>query len=904
MQCPKCGNTSIKPGQKFCTKCGYRFEATSESKNVEVSVCCPQCGKPAMKPGQKFCLACGTPLAAPQQSQEMGEKGLFRDAANFVRGAVQGGQRAVQRDHRRQEEERVRQDAERLGLEVNKPGSGDANAGVATQPNAQPQAPRRLTVDTESVEGVSVVNGRAIWNIEKGQLARVISEAELANADGLKGVIIQEGCSALVFVDGTLVANMEAGAYTFPAKSEAEIKLEEVQKELELEQKNLDEQQAALEAEQRKRDAEYARTFRSRGVFGEVAALGRGVMGFLFGHRKGDNPEQHMKKAEQRVQKIKAIPSPKVCRVYIVSNRAINMVFNSEVTDDEIKFVPFKVKTKLVDIDVAVTMQLQITNIIQFVTNYLADQKSVSTLWLQQMMAPMVQQTLAQMLRNFDYQQEGLPEPIVNNLKGRIQQALNDYLRGIEVTRVFDITDNSADFDRFRAVERELFATEKELGFLQRTNEFKNRLEQEQNKDVVNHASNEESLRQALQAINKDKLISEDEMDQFVMLLRAQKRLRDSKDLIDAAKIKEEEYEAISDLKKCHLVKDDEVAALENTLAQGKIDRENVTEIMRVQAMQKVDMARQIAEFELGDSRMEHDMANELRKAQHEGNLAAAQIETQKLRDMYNDERNEFEWNRDFSRRQQETEFEWQQRQREYELGRRDKFDDVDILERKATMARTNMQAMKEAELRELQEKNRSTETIELHRIDTEANMTQEQIAAAHMKDIAELDAAAQAEMAKMMGSGNAVKAEMMAQQKAEMKEMYEKMMAMQMQNQSGQQQQANMTQQQMMQMMQMMMQGMSQMGAAQAAGVQQMNQQQQDFMQQRFEDQRQRADEYREDAQRQQDRIDHTVDQSLNYTTQVTNGAPTAKGRFCPECGAEVPEDESFCGECGHRMN
>ena len=25
MQCPKCGNASLKPGQKFCTKCGYRF---------------------------------------------------------------------------------------------------------------------------------------------------------------------------------------------------------------------------------------------------------------------------------------------------------------------------------------------------------------------------------------------------------------------------------------------------------------------------------------------------------------------------------------------------------------------------------------------------------------------------------------------------------------------------------------------------------------------------------------------------------------------------------------------------------------------------------------------------------------------------------------------------------------
>ena len=76
---------------------------------------------------------------------------------------------------------------------------------------------------------------------------------------------------------------------------------------------------------------------------------------------------------------------------------------------------------------------------------------------------------------------------------------------------------------------------------------------------------------------------------------------------------------------------------------------------------------------------------------------------------------------------------------------------------------------------------------------------------------------------------------------------------------------------------------------------------------------------------------MDHTLDQSLNYTTrahqtdsqsfaQAMGGtpqgfqqnpqqpqasvAPTApQVRHCPACGAEVPEGEAFCGECGNRM-
>lgn len=920
---------------------------------------CPKCGCP-VKEGQKFCMKCGTKLVVsnPQVQHQVNEKG-FIDNMTHLGTFIQRGSRGVQQEVRREQQQSLQQQAQAMGMEVVKPQSTQAVPPVLpTQntPAAQPQE-RRLVVNTDSVENVGIVSGRAIWDIQKGQIARLITETEFANAEGLKGVIVQEGCTAMVFIDGQLMSIMQAGCYTFPSKTEADLQLEQRQRELEAEQDELAKQQRAIEEEQRRRDEANAHSFASRGVFGEVAAFGRGVMNFLFGKKKEDKPEQHRQRVERVQQKLRLVSSPKICRVYIVSNRVINLLFGSQTNaDGTVDFAPMLIPTKLVDVNVAVSMQLQISNMNLFVTNYLADKKMVSVLDIQNELATGVKALLTQMLRNLDYQQDGLPEPVINNLKNRLQMTCNERLQGIEVVRVMDITDSSADFERFRSVERELFASEKELGFLQRTNEFRNRLEQEQNSLVVNQARNKEDLRQALQTINKDKLISEDEMEQFVMLLESQKRLRE-------ATTKEEEYEALQDLKKNRLVKDDDVAALENTLAQGKIGRESVTEIMRIQTSQKVSMAQQIAEFELSDSKMEHDMANALRQAQHQGNLAAAQLDTKRLMDAYNDERNEFDWNRAFSRRQQEDDYafsqtvrqddyDWQKQQREQQAGnqqamfeqqlreqqaqaehgrlRQDKMDDMDILERKAAIAMRNMQAMKEAELREQQEANRSTENLaamqhneQMNRDNNFANMSAEQIRAAQLSH---LTGDAQVAMAQSYSSEK--ENELRAQQQAEQKALYEQMMA----NQNAQSLQQ---QQMMMQMAQMMQQGMMGVAGQQMQNQQQMFQQQQAFQQQRYDDQVQMKQEYQQQAQYAQQRQDHAQDQAFGAMGGVAGAAAgnlgafnggfngsaqqtvamqqpaqpqyqpqQPMGRTCPNCGAQVDEGEMFCMECGTRMN
>lgn len=743
------------------------------------------------------------------------------------------------------------------------------------------QADELPALTANVADSIDLVRGKAVWNMGKGQLARRITESEFAQLDKVEGVVIQEGVTAVVTVDGQFMGMLSGGYYEFATETVKE--------------------KAKANADKEEQEEKEDENFLQKA--GNAA---RRVWRFLTGTRDKEKAEARKKRKERVRRNIQRITANSAVNVTLVSTRNFDLLFGSTTNAQGITdFVPMTIKAKVVDLEMGVSLQMQITNVNDFLVNYLADKNSFNIVDAQRLVQPAIENLLNRMLRNLDYQAEGLPEELVGVIKNQIQKTVNERVFGLEVIQVLDITDQSADFERFRSVEHELFASEQELGYLQRTGEFRNRLAEEANKQTVQEARNEEDLRYALSKINRDGLLHEDEMEAFVQLLNSQKRLRE-------AKTEEQEYEALQDLRKCRLVKDEDVAVLEDLLVRKELERTEVTELLRLRVFQSTEEARLKAENALNNLALQQQFNEEISTARHDIEMTDLEIEAQRKRDEYAREQGSLDY--DMQHRQKVDEITLEQQRAEFERQQRraEKMDDVDVLERKAAIARANMEKMQEHE-RQLEEMKRQTEEL---RIKTEAGMTQEQIAAAHMKDMAGLDAAAQAEMAKMMGSGSTVKAEMLEQSKNEMKEMYDKMMAMQMQNQSGQQQQANMTQQQMMQMMQMMMSGMAQMGQSTAASQQAMFNQQQAMQQQRLEDAEKMKDEYRDSAIRQQERTDRTQDSALNYTTRVTessqesnptitvNSNTSVKPVFCPNCGGKATTADKVCPHCGEPLD
>lgn len=733
---------------------------------------CPKCGS-EVKPKYKFCSKCGQPMPAEESNPV------------FKQVAVEKGKSSDQKE------------------------------------DNVPALVENVTND------IDLVRGKAVWSIGPGQLARRVSESEFAQLDKVKGVVIQEGVTAVISVDGQMMGMLSGGYYEFASQS-------------------------VKEKAEKQADKEEAEDKENEGIVQKLGNTARRVWRFLTGTKDKEKSEARKKRKERVKKNIEKIKANSTVNVTLISTRIFDLLFGSSLdSQGNVDFVPMTVKTKVVDLEVGVSLQMQITNVNDFLLNYLADKKSFAVADAQKMIQPTIENLLGRILRNLDYQVDGLPVELVDVIKNQIIKTVNERIHGLEVVKVLDITDHSADFERFRSVEHELFASEHELGYLQRTGEFRNRLAEETNRQTVDEAKNEENLRYALSNVNRDGLLHDDEMEAFVQLLNSQKRLRE-------AKTDEQEYEALQDLRKCRLVKDEDVAVLEDMLQRKELERSEVTELLRLRVFRSTEEARLKAENALSDLALQQQFNQELSSARHNVAMTDLEIEAQRKRDEYLREQT----SKDLDLEHRQAEFEREQR-------RAEKMDDVDVLERKAAIARENMAKMQEHERR----MHEMEVELQKNRDNNFTNMTAEQIRAAQLSH---LDASAQVEMARSYSSdkeNDLLKQMMERDERSHDKES-----------------------ERMLEMARMMQQGISSMGSQRISDIEKMK------------------EEYRDQAIHQQERTDRTQDSALNYTTRVTESSqesnPTvtvnstsAQPVFCPYCGGKATTADKNCPHCGELL-
>ena len=527
----------------------------------------------------------------------------------------------------------------------------------------------------------------------------------------------------------------------------------------------------------------------------------------------------------------------------LIDNAASIVIVLIRDTSFPLIFTEKDMPTAGVRTEVAVHALAKISNIIQFYKGMLLDSSFVSFEKVAASLQVAVRTILEETVNGVD------PDSISSNAQMRqsilssLQTKVSEIYPYITVENVLRLTATNTELEEIRKMREELYISEKELVELSKRNNFLNRLNDEKNQQFLHEAQSAADFTAAMGKIDQQNLLTEDEKAKFADMLYWQRKLREAQNA-------DEGNAALSKLEQNGLLREEEIATLKADIAQrGKL--KDLTDgqalaMLTLQNNMALDAQKLQWEMEIGNKRFLN------------------QMDRQKIQDDYADSRRRAEMNLDKEEMQNQMELLRQAqaiRQEREDAEHRRKMEEENAA-RAHEVTMTGMSQQHEEEMRRMFQ-----------------NMSAEQIMAAN-PDITPEVAAAFAE--KFKNQNAQAQIDMANQHSADIQRIMEQNSAQQ-----------NATMQQMMAMM-------GQMFAGQQAQKQA------------------EIDSVRKDANEHQDRMENIIKTQATaaYGAAGKIFAPAAKqvvnnnnstarkdmpqGNACPNCGAELEEGASFCGECG----
>lgn len=746
-----------------------------------------------------------------------------------------------------------------------------------------------------------IVKGMAILCLSQGEIARKIKESEFAQMDTLRGFIVEDGVCALLSINGE-IAEIKNGRYTLVNDSEINLALN----------------QPIAQGEPQ-----------NIGFIGRVKRLWRSIKNFIT--RKKEDPSKPQQSTNQLTldQKIdnivRNLTRNTVVSLYLRCERNFNIVIGCKVSESGIpQFCPLRIRAKYSDVNVGVSMSLRITDTREFINNYMQGRNSLSPYVIQSELAPYVSSILQEELADCEMEGNRLDPSVKSRIISRLM-ALTRVMRGVEVVSVIELSCNGEDLERFREVSRQLYYSEKELDYLQRTNELKNRMVDVTNAQKINEARNAFELKVALDNLNKDNLLHEDEIAKFAEQLAQEKQERNlSIEMLcieQLATLAMKKTEVEKKILHHQMLADTETDDLKYELYKKKRERQlDELDFEQVIYGKKflIEKQRLADAWQREDELMVREYKNKMFAADSETELMKKKLEQDSIISNYalNQARQQSDFAFNEAQRQTDFNFANTKRQDDYdfdnlrrnqdlqmEMERKKREMEMEELRQKQQMSMQNMQAMlamdiqlsnndhrnqmeadsaqkafdlEKERMRHEEQMNKDNLEFQLgmQQSDNLTRMGADQIAASQLSKLTPEQAAAYSEMFSSRKDAKA-KEDMLQFANERNQQSHDDMMNMMNQNR-----------QDMQNMMAMMMQGMQNMAGMNMQNIQNiagMNMQtqqnmmhmQQSAMQQQLDDTKQLKEEYRQQAIHQQERTDQNQQQSLNYTTLVqTDGA------------------------------
>ena len=440
---------------------------------------CPKCNA-ILRPGVKFCTSCGQKIETSATCTQCGAP--LKSGAKFC---IKCGQRFT----------------------------------LAEKTSATSQ---------ETTSDINSVKGRIYWNIQPGQVARIINETEFDSYNNIQGIIIPEGTTAYIRANGRTIASISGGTYNFTGSSSDS----------------------------------------SNHLTGSLRKGWEFIVNLFKNKKKEEKPTTEALYLQQQNLILENAKKGAAFSVVILLDKSFPLLFGSKQgTLDAYKdFVPMNIQTRYLDMALGVNAYFKISDPERFIIHYLTERQMLNTTVIVDELTDTIRNILQETLYDTELSSNRIPQELHALLKEKINAIAAEAFFGISIVRIVEISATSEDLERFRVLSRELYLSDKELDYLRRTNDFKNRMADTVNSQRLHEAATDLELDKQLETINHDRLLHEDEMEKFKYFLRNERIVREAQN-------DDERNAALLEIAKTGFIREDEARALQDQLKTNDYQR-------------------------------------------------------------------------------------------------------------------------------------------------------------------------------------------------------------------------------------------------------------------------------------------------------------------------------------------
>ena len=437
---------------------------------------------------------------------------------------------------------------------------------------------RTNTTEVLSKE-ISVIKNKIVWNIPVGEIAYRISEKEMDTLLNATGIVVDEGVTAYIYLDGRIAAEIHGGTYNFVSNEELQRKLRQ----------------------------------RMGGVADKLKDAWKVITRFWVGTSVQERIDRQndVQNASSIDEVVASINRNASYSIVLKVDKEFPLVFETAISTSQFNG------------NVGVGIAARISNFQQFIQQFFISggHHNVTNIDVKNMLKG----TVEDCLRSESFTGGQVSGDVRLRLLNRLQAKMTELNLGIEIIRVTDCTVNSEDLDRLRALDREIYLSEAELDRLHKINIIKNRLNDEEVQQQIEAARGELGIYKIMNEINRDHLIAEDEMQAFVDTLANARRLREAQN--------QEDFDAaVHGIRKAQILRDTDIQLLVAESNEKLYQRSTAFSLMQLRDTIERNKIEQTANFEMQQSEMQQQISLERLKDAYQDERFMKQLEQDNLR--------------------------------------------------------------------------------------------------------------------------------------------------------------------------------------------------------------------------------------------------------------------------------